>query len=225
MEQKKKKLVAIFTGIGTALLAITFVIIFVFATKSTNLENPTGLAVVETQNKTIVCVDPLEDALKYRFVITPSGESDGQVANLFTHQFDASSYFQIPGEYTISCQYIGKNDLISSKETTITYTAKHKVALPTITFENNNLKLELADHFYEEVNLTATLFYTVGQTVHTSTNFTAQTNDKHGILIGYFNLENILTSSGTYSLCVQITTDNNLYVASDFTQQYMFTLA
>ena len=224
MEQKKKKLIGIIAGAGGAALVALLIIIFTIGGNGARLDKPTGLCVVETQGKKMVCVDALENAKQYRFTITQSGESV-QVASLFTHQFDASSYLAHPGEYTISCQYIGQEEFNISPATEITYTSTHKVATPTISLLDNKLNVSLADNFYEAVNLTITLHFTIGQTLHTSANFTTQTDDKRGIVIGYFNLENIFTKAGTYGICVQITTDNDFYLPSDFTQQIPFTFA
>ena len=220
----KKKLFGIIAGAAAAVLVIALIIIFTIGGNGARLDKPTGLCVVETNGKKMVCVDANEDASQYRFTITQSGES-AQIASLFTHQFDASSYLQKPGDYTISCQYIGTEEFNISPAQDITYHSTHKVATPTISLENNKLNVELADCFYEAVNLTITLHFTIGQTIHTSANFTTQTDDKRGVVIGYFNLENIFANAGTYGLCVQITTDNEFYTASDFTQQIPFTFA
>lgn len=218
----KKKPIAIIAGAAAAAIVIALIIIFTIGGNNARLDKPTGLAVVEINGKKIVCVDPAEDANLYRFTITPNGNPSGQVASLTTHQFDASSYLQKPGEYKISCQYIGQEEFNISPAQEITFTSKHQVATPTITLEGNKLNVALADYFYEAVNLTITLHFTIGQSAYSSANFTTQSDDHRGILFGYFNLENIFNSFGTYSLCVQITTDNPLYTASNFTAQTAF---
>ncbi|MBO5309632.1 MAG: hypothetical protein J6A98_00315 [Clostridia bacterium] len=223
---EKKKLLAIVAGAAAVAIVIALIVIFTIGGNSARLEQPTGLAVVETGGKKLVCVDTLEDATQYRFTITPKNETSGQVACLDTHQFDASSYLQKPGEYTISCQYVGKEEFNISPAQEITYLSKHQVALPTVNLNDNIVHVQLFDYFYEAVDLTVTLHFTIGKTAVSSTNFTIQNCDNRGILMGYFDLNNIFgATAGTYSLCVQITTNNVLYLPSDFTPQITHTFA
>ena len=219
MKQTKfpKKLIvfSVIAIVCTSLFAGLSWLLFAPTPPSYKLHAPTNLRIIELANgQKEVCVDKCsQEDTAYTFIIQPAG-GKGIIAKTFNNKLNLSSYLNQPISYTIFCQYTSlKSDGYNSNYVHIPYTNTITLNAPTIHIgisdEKNRLYFSSNNLFDVTVNLRFELVYVSGTETITFSEYHQTTNNNHGVVTGFFNLEDTIIQKGTYALFVRVKCINN----------------
>lgn len=224
---KKKVIIAIIVivailAVGGGILALNLL-----GPKQPTLGTPTGLQVIEFADGTKkIYVDRHSDASGYLFSVQKAGANESHDTQSPANEFNANTILADAATYSIVCQYVGQNANYKSPKATITYKSTITLNAPELTLgtgENQGkLFVNTFDNYQDTLNLEYKLLYTYGNEIKSSTTFTTVHNNNHGLANLWFDLTEIITQKGTYSLCVQITELDNEYYLPVLSQQVIY---
>lgn len=224
---KKKVIIAVIVIVAILAVGGGILGLGVLSPKQPQLSAPTGLQVIELADGTKkIYVDRHSDAGGYLFSVQKAGESESYDTQSPANEFNANTILADATTYNIVCQYVGANANYKSPKATITYKSTIKLNAPELAFgvgqNADKLLVNTFDHYQDTLNLEYKLYYTLGNEIKTSTNFTLVHNNNHGLASLWIDLSSIITQKGVYSLCVQITELDNEYYLPVLSQQVIY---
>lgn len=204
------------------IIIIASVFIVYEAVHSEKLNTPTNLYATTLNNGTVIVqVDKEKNINKYEFFITlTNGKTLSYLST--TNGFDATETMNTPGNYKIKCRALGETNKNHSEFTKeISFTKTQQLATPTISIveRDNKTQLQVISNNAISINLNYkfTLTYVDGEILKTTE--TEPATNSNGMIFGYFNLEELITAKGSYTLSCQLSCDNEFYTKSSLSTQ------
>ena len=224
---KKKVIIAIIVIVAILAVGGGVLALGVLSPKDPKLSAPTGLQVIELADGTKkIYVDRHSDASGYLFSVQKEGSTISHDTQGPANEFNANTILADRATYSIVCQYVGENKNNKSPKTTITYKSTITLNAPQLslgTGENiGKLFVNTFDHYQDALDFKYTLYYTQGGEIKTSTDFTTTHTNNHGLASLWFDLSEVFTKQGAYSLSVQISALNNEYYLPVLSQQLIY---